>query len=165
MVQVRRIGRDEQDALREVRLKALADAPYAFGSTLARESLLTDDDWADRARAGSQGSDRATFLAVIDGSVVGLIGGYIADSGQSEVDLVSMWTDPAVRRSGVGRLLVDAVVGWARERGATHVSLWVTCGNTAAEGLYRSVGFVDVGEYQALPSDPCKDEKRMILTL
>ena len=51
-VSVRRIRESEWRALREVRLLALADAPDAFGSTLAREAAFADDlrrDWAREA--------------------------------------------------------------------------------------------------------------------
>jgi hypothetical protein len=52
----------------------LADSPSAFDSTYAGESSLTAKDWADRARAGSAGSERATFFAVADDDIVGLVG-------------------------------------------------------------------------------------------
>ncbi len=69
-----------------------------------------------------------------------------------------MWTDPAARSTGVGRALVDEVVAWAT---GESVQLWVTQGNSAAQRLYESCGFVLTGDYQPLPSDPCKDEVRM----
>jgi hypothetical protein len=37
-VHVRRVRADEADALRDIRLRALADTPLAFGSTHAREA-------------------------------------------------------------------------------------------------------------------------------
>jgi hypothetical protein len=70
MIVVRRIRADEADSLRNVRLTALADSPSAFSSTYARESLLTAEDWADRAQAGSAGSERATFFAMADDDIV-----------------------------------------------------------------------------------------------
>jgi hypothetical protein len=107
---VRCIRPDEADSLRNVRLAALADSPSAFGSTYAGESSLTAKDWADRARAGSAGSERAPFFAVADDDIVGLIGGHRPEPTSSRVELVSMWTHPIVRRTGVGRLLVKAVL-------------------------------------------------------
>jgi GNAT superfamily N-acetyltransferase len=163
MIVVRRIRPGEAEALRLVRLAALTESPSAFGSTYAGESSLTIEEWTDRARAGSGGSDRATFFAVAGEDIVGLVGGYRPEPASAVVELVSMWTHPTVRRTGVGRLLVNAVVDWARACGAREVQLWVTRGNTAAEILYRAVGFAETGDYQPLPSDPCQDETRMTL--
>ena len=37
-----------------------------------------------------------------------------------------MFVRPQARGRGVGEALIDAVTGWARERDATSVHLWVT---------------------------------------
>lgn len=165
MTVVRRIRPDEGDALRDVRLAALADAPSAFGSTHAGESSLTPEAWAERARAGSAGPQRATFFAIAGDRVVGLAGGYRPDHAAPRIELVGMWTDPIVRRTGVGRLLVTAVLDWGRTCGVQAVDLWVTRGNVGAENLYRAMGFVPSGDFQPLPSDPCKEELRMTTLL
>lgn len=165
MIAVRRIRPDEADALRFVRLAALAESPSAFGSTYAREAALTAEEWTDRAHASSDGTERALFFAVADEDVVGLVGGHRPDTAPAIVELVAMWTDPMVRRSGVGRLLVKAVLDWARGCGAREVQLRVTRGNAAAECLYRAMGFIETGDYQPLPSDPCQEEIRMTCPL
>jgi RimJ/RimL family protein N-acetyltransferase len=167
MIAVRRIAPDQAQVLRAVRLAALADTPSAFGSTLARELDFDDSEWEQRALHSASGVRRCTFLAWHgDGRVVGVVGGYRLDpDGPSDVDLVSMWTDPSVRRAGVGRLLIDAVIDWARTSGAQRVELWVTRGNEPAQRLYESMGFTETGDHQPLPSDPCKDEIRMVLAL
>ncbi len=164
-MEVRRITPLDADRLQQVRLAALEDAPSAFGSTFAAESSRSQAEWAVRADAAASGSDRATFFAELDGDVVGLAGGYRAEPSSSVVELVSMWVAPRVRGRSVGALLVDAVVAWAVETNASTVALWVTCGNTPAERLYESTGFVATGDVQALPSDPTLDESRMLRTL
>ena len=165
MTVVRRIRPDEGAVLRDVRLAALADAPSAFASTYAQESLLTSEDWADRASAASAGPERATFFAVADDAIVGLVGAYRPELASPRIGLVSMWTHPVARRTGVGRLLIGAVLDWARAYGGQTVELWVTRGNVGAENLYRAMGFVAAREYQPLPSDPCREEVRMRLDL
>jgi ribosomal protein S18 acetylase RimI-like enzyme len=164
-VDVRRIGPAEGPDLKAVRLAALADAPSAFGSTFAEEAGRSDADWSDRARWASAGAERITLLARQGERVVGIAGGYREEIQSTEVHLVSMWTAPEARRSGLGRRLVGAVIDWAVETGASSVGLWVTRGNTPAQLLYESMGFRETGEYQPLPSDPCADEIRMSLEL
>ncbi len=160
-MRVRRIRAHEGLALKEIRLAALLDAPTAFGSTHAAEAAQPDDHWESRAALGASGSQSATFFAVTDESVIGLVAGYRPDPEGSTVELVSMWVAPSHRQAGAGRQLVDAVLDWARETGASRVELWVTRGNDQAQRLYESAGFVETGEQQPLPSDPTHDELRM----
>lgn len=158
---VRRIRADEGPALKAVRLGALADRPWAFGSTYAAEAAQPDDHWAMRAELGAAGEEAVTFFAVVGRAVVGLVAAYRPDASEPAVELVSMWVAPEQRRSGIAAQLVDAVVGWAHDRDARTVALWVTRGIDAAVRLYEAAGFRLTGDHQALPSDPCKDELRM----
>ncbi len=160
---IRRISPADGAELKAIRLAALMDSPSAFGSTYAEEVTRSDADWSDRARWASAGAERITFLARIDEQTVGIAGGYRDEIEPAQVHLVSMWTAPDVRRTGLGRLLVGAVIEWAADTRASSVGLWVTRGNGPAQLLYESMGFRETGEYQALPSDPCADEIRMIL--
>jgi len=74
---IRRIRPDE--GLRALRLHALADAPEAFGLTLAREEAFPEEVWHERAIGGAAGRDRVTFIAEQDGRWVGLATGLAAD--------------------------------------------------------------------------------------
>jgi ribosomal protein S18 acetylase RimI-like enzyme len=161
---IRRVQSDEGEALKAVRLAALSDSPFAFGSTHRAEAGRPDTEWAARARAGAEGIGRVSFFALLDDEVVGLIGAYRPDEG-AVVELVSMWTAPGARRSGVGRALVGAVLEWAASRSAATVRLWVTDGNTPALRLYESLGFRATGESQPLPSNSSLRELRMALDL
>ena len=57
--------------LKEVRLRALQDAPKAFGSTYARESQLSDEEWIKRSVQWGSGKS-AAFLATENGVACGI---------------------------------------------------------------------------------------------
>jgi ribosomal protein S18 acetylase RimI-like enzyme len=66
----------------------------------------------------------------------------------------------AEQGTGIGRLLVDAAVRWARERHATEVQLNVYELNDAAIGFYEHLGFATLRRTMTLPLDerpPCDD--------
>ena len=160
-ITTRRIREGEGELLKAVRLAALLDAPGAFARSYEEESLLSWERWDALAQERSAGREHATFFAVDGDRIVGLVGGH-RSAERAEVELVSMWADPAERGRGIGAALVEAVVGWAD---GDPVGLWVMRGNEAAYHLYGRCGFVESGDYEALPSDPCKDEVRMSLAI
>jgi ribosomal protein S18 acetylase RimI-like enzyme len=55
--------------------------------------------------------------------------------------LYDIVVDPARRRSGVGRMLLDAAVAALEARGAPQIVLSTAEGNVAAQALFRSAGF------------------------
>ena len=98
---VRRVRPDEGLRLRALRLRALADAPSAFGSTLAREEAFPDDVWQERATSGAAGEDRVTYVAEDGdrwvGMATGLMDGRASSRSRRDVRRVgSPW--PATRR-------------------------------------------------------------------
>ena len=163
--ELRRVRPGEGGRLREIRLRALSEAPGAFGSTFAAESDRPDDDWDRAATARSAGKAEATFVAEVGGNWVGLAGGYRLSDQPGTVRLFSMWVAPETRGLGTGRRLVDAVLVWARAAGARAVDLWVTLDNDTALSLYRRAGFLPTDECRPLPSDPSRQIQRMMLVL
>lgn len=165
---VRRITAADGAMLRDLRLRALTDTPWAFGSTFALEVDRTQAEWDERAASGAAGSERCTVLAFVSGECVGLVGGFRneEDRYHADVDLVSMWVAPEHRGNGVADALVDAILEWARDDAqADVVGLWVTRGNDRAQRFYERLGFVETGDVQPLPWDPCVDELRMVFGL
>ena len=151
MVLVRATTITDWQALREIRLQALRDAPYAFGSTHTREAAFGADEW--RQRATRDGS----FLAFLpEVGPAGLGGAYLAAPDTAE--LIGMFVRPQARGCGVGEAIIDAVLGWAGRKGATAMHLWVTETNKAARVLYERCGFTVTAERQPLPSNPALGE-------
>jgi GNAT superfamily N-acetyltransferase len=111
------------EALRQLRLAALADAPDTFASTLEAELAFPAEVWRQRAEGGPAS---ANFIARESGVDVGLAAVFAEPDTPGRMHLVSMWVGPRYRRRGVARALVDQAVGWAAERRAREVILWVT---------------------------------------
>lgn len=161
-MQVRRLKPDEWAAFREIRLRALAEAPDAFGGTLADESTKSDEHWQTTADP----PDGAIF--VVDGEA-GLVAMVMAGPAPADfagaAALFSMWVDPSVRRSGLGIALIDAVKAWAVEHGYSMLGLGVTTTNEPAIALYRRLGFADTGDRFPLRKDTDLTIQIMALSL
>ena len=74
-----------------------------------------------------------------------IIGFTLSRAASTEVELLLIAVAPAQRGSGVGRLLMKAVIADAMQRGASEVFLEVRENNVAARRLYQSAGFADIG--------------------
>ncbi len=159
---IRAVLPPEWSRLRSLRLQALAEAPTAFGSTLAQEAAFPDSVWQERAAAGATSESRITFIIEQDD---GWLGSATAlrtnDTGAVTVTLVGLWVNPAVRGQRLGEQLVAAVTAWAERRGATVLDLWVTITNAPAIALYERCGFRPSEERQPLPHTPSLLEMRM----
>jgi ribosomal-protein-alanine N-acetyltransferase len=66
-----------------------------------------------------------------------------------EAEVLTLAVDPAHRRGGAGRALVEAAAIMAAAAGARGLFLEVAADNEAALGLYRRAGFSQVGQRPA----------------
>ena len=124
MSELRRLGPDDWEMFRDIRLRSLADSPDAFGSTLEREQAFTEDDWRRRL-AGP-------VFAVLDPDPVA-VGGLFDDDGVLHV--WGMWTDPAHRGRGHARRILDAADRSPRRAVQLHVNI----ANAAARAVVRAL--------------------------
>ena len=152
---------DDWQVWRELRHRALGEAPYAFGSVLA--DWQGDGDREDRWRA-RLGDVAHNVVARVRGEAVGMASGTAPDA-DGVAELISMWVAPSARGEGVGDALVGEVVRWARAAGAEVLALDVVESNAAAIALYERHGFVLVGPVEDPDPDTDKPEVRMRLAL
>jgi ribosomal protein S18 acetylase RimI-like enzyme len=149
---------------RDLRLRALQDTPFAFGSTYSKEAQRSDSDWLDLA-ARWNGEKSIVYLALDDGSPCGMAGSYLNEHDATRALLVSMWTAPTHRQRGVGRRLVDVLLSWAGSRQAHTMLLMVTSVNASAILFYERLGFTRTGRTEPYPNDPAIIEYEMSRTI
>jgi GNAT superfamily N-acetyltransferase len=147
---IRAFSVDEWRAYRDLRLRALADSPDAFGSTLAEETGRLDTEWARRLASSADSRVNLPLVAEVRGEPIGLAWGRIDTSAPDVATLYQMWVAPSHRGVGAGQMLLEAVIAWARARNASSLDLGVTCGDSPARRLYERAGFKPMGEPQPL---------------
>ncbi len=159
-ITLRRIGVDDWPVWRKLRLEALEEAPYAFGSTLAEWSGEGDTEMRWRGRL-------STVPFNVVGDVNGIAAGMVSGTSPNQdgtIELISMWVAPFARRQGVADLLMTAVIEWAREQRAAKLILGVIESNKRAAAFYRRHLFVDIGAIDNEDSE-IASERQMMLDL
>ncbi len=141
--------------LRDLRLRALKDAPWAFDSPYDEEVRFSEADWASRAGQSETAEEGVVFVAGEAARLVGMAGGFLPEIDGPVAMLWGMWVEPATRGSGVGGSLIDFVIGWAKEREAGELRLSISQDDraAAAAALYRGRGFTDTGDRGRLRAD------------
>lgn len=142
-MEIRAVRPAEAARLRDVQLRAVADAPDVFQTKLAEALAYPMAVWQERAAAQP---GRVTFIAEAPGTDRwwGVVGGVVellqADEPPA-VYLAGMWVDPTRRGAGLGQALVAAVLDWAAALRVARVELDVAETNAAAIALYERCGF------------------------
>jgi ribosomal protein S18 acetylase RimI-like enzyme len=149
---VRQFESSEWPTYRDLRLRALADSPDAFGSTFAIEQARSANEWAQRLSAGVSSAEDLPLIAEANHTSAGLAWAKADALPTRTVFIYQMWVATEFRGRGLGRLLLRTAVAWARSQGAHSVRLGVTCGETPAVGLYMAEGFMPVGGPEPLRS-------------
>ncbi|MEL6478414.1 MAG: GNAT family N-acetyltransferase [Pseudomonadota bacterium] len=132
---------------RAIRLRALADAPEAFASTLAEETAFAAETWRARLCPGA-----VTLLATAGARDVGMARGEAWHGLPGRVGLFGMWVAPEARGKGIGKRLVLGIIAWARDEGFETLALDVADTNAPAIALYESCGFAPTGRTSTLPA-------------
>jgi ribosomal protein S18 acetylase RimI-like enzyme len=139
-------GSDADAALvLEIHRQVLAEGDYFI--TEADEFRQTRA-WKAAAIRDLVGSKNSCFLVGrLDGQLVGALiaqGGHLRRS--RHVARLEIFVGQAARGRGVGRALMDAAIGWARDNAEVEkLALTVFADNDRAIQLYDTVGFVVEG--------------------
>jgi ribosomal protein S18 acetylase RimI-like enzyme len=97
--------------------------------------------------------ERVVFVAVVDGSIVGFADAQLVRNTDEasyhrlglDVYVEELIVTSALRRQGIARSLMAAIEARATEAGARMVTLDTHVSNRAARGLYRAMGYREMG--------------------
>ncbi|MEL6823551.1 MAG: GNAT family N-acetyltransferase [Calditrichota bacterium] len=147
MTTIRQTTSSDWQAVKALRLQALADAPYAFAETLAEAEATPDTVWQERIQQNSEGKNSICALAIEEDHPVGMAVGLNNSQGDGKAHLVAMWVASEQRGSGAAEALVEFIVSWARDVGAAVLQAGVMESNQRALAFYRRVGFELMSNY------------------
>jgi GNAT superfamily N-acetyltransferase len=150
VITIRSVRAGEGPRLRELRMRAVADSPGAFGPRAEHESQQPEEHWSGLADGGE---DFGVYVAIDGESWIGMAAGHWFARERGVVQLWGMWVEPSRRGERIGERLVGSVRGWATTHGARFIRLGVIDGSPAIP-LYERLGFVLTGETKPLVRDP-----------
>jgi GNAT superfamily N-acetyltransferase len=164
-VRIRRLEPHEIALHRDIRLRALRDAPDSFGESAAEAEGRPVSYWEELTRSVTEPGRHVMFLAcegeAVHGSTYGLRDLQGGDAGR----VGGTWVAPSHRRRGIGKALLQVVVFWATEQGFRRLRLWAPATNVAALLLYQRAGFADTGHRRALPTNAALEIVELECTL
>ena len=137
-----------------VTITPMAAAHIAAIAEIERQCFSTP--WSAAALTEELDSPHAVFYAATDGDgrVLGYAGmHHVGDEGY--IDNVAV--DPAARRQGVARALMDALERYGREHALYRLTLEVRASNAAAIALYAGAGYVADGVRPNFYRQPTED--------
>lgn len=108
-------------------------------------STFENDAWSPQNMAAELAS-RHTYYLVAERVGVEAYAGLFAPRGSEQADIQTIAVGESARRQGLGRVLMQALIGEARERGARELFLDVRADNPGAQALYTSLGFEQIAE-------------------
>jgi GNAT superfamily N-acetyltransferase len=160
MVEIKPILPEHWPVLKDIRLRALADAPGAFGTTLAEAQAYLDKEWQARAQRFSEMPAATGGIACLDDVPCGMASAFPSTENTHTAGMTAFWVAPEHRGQGVADAMVTFLVNWATGQGFAVLEADVVEDNHRARAFYRRVGFVDTGQSHSFHGDA---SKRIIL--
>lgn len=130
---------------KNLRLRALQDAPLAFAETY--EAAVSQDEryWQLVYESLVAPSAQRMFIARSQGLEVGSVYALLDQNDSSVGRVGGMWIDSGYRQKGFGEGLFESVKVWAKDLGFEQIRLWVEDNEHGAKKFYSRLGFRATG--------------------
>lgn len=127
----------------------------------ALEASTFSTPWSETSIRAELENPYALWLVAMEGDC---LAGYLGTQfGPDGGDIMTIATAPEFRGHGVGKTLISAMVARLKEHHLRWLTLEVRPSNTAAVGLYRALGFQEVGRRPRYYKKPTEDALLMTL--
>jgi ribosomal protein S18 acetylase RimI-like enzyme len=145
-------------AVRNVRALLPPQPPPLSISTSVTRSWLADDEramsYGEDALGVLEGPEEVAFVSLAPAGRAGrdqvIAKGRVAlsDAGADRwLGITNVWVSPLHRRQGLALVVMDGLLEWGAERGATTAYLQVRADNPGGLSLYERLGFVTHHSY------------------
>ena len=119
------------------------------------EKLCFRDPWSENSVASELNNPLSLWLVAVEGEKVA---GYVgSQSVMGESDMMNVAVHPDFRRQGIGERLILELIDQLENRGNHSLTLEVRASNVSAIGLYRKLGFEQVGLRKNYYRNPKED--------
>ena len=119
------------------------------------EKLCFRDPWSENSVASELNNPLSLWLVAVEGEKVA---GYVgSQSVMGESDMMNVAVHPDFRRQGIGERLILDLIDQLNQRGNHSLTLEVRASNVSAIGLYRKLGFEQVGLRKNYYRNPKED--------
>ena len=119
------------------------------------EKLCFRDPWSENSVASELNNPLSLWLVAVEGEKVA---GYVgSQSVMGESDMMNVAVHPDFRRQGIGERLILELIDQLANRGNHSLTLEVRASNVSAIGLYRKLGFEQVGLRKNYYRNPKED--------
>ena len=130
-------------AIAEVRVNAWRTTYRGMIPDAYLDAMKVEDSavlWAKVLAAAP--NTTSTFVAEIDGRVVGFASGIMKPEAKQgfDAELTGIYVVREAQGAGIGKRLVAAVAAAQRSHGATGMIVWVIAGNKIARAFYQRLG-------------------------
>lgn len=141
-----------------IRKMTMEDLP----AVTALDKLSFTLPWPERSFRFELTENQAArcWVAELDGKIVGMLVAWML---VDEAHIATLATHPDYRRQGIAKKLLTYTLRYMSREGATNSFLEVREGNNAAQEMYKTFGYQEVGRRKRYYKD--NDEDAILMSL
>lgn len=145
----RSVTADDWERFRDLRLKALREAPKAYGIAEEDVASTTDEEWKKLCQESAAGSGKWYVVAERDGKLIGMLGAteVFGKHMRHQVEICHAFVEESLRGQGImTNLYLTLKAQLQKVEHLEQMIVWVTLHETqTSKHVFEKVGFTLAG--------------------